>query len=399
MERSNFPLLAHSNIAYLDNASTTQKPQAVIDAITATYTTFNANPGRAIYALAEEAATHYAAARTTVARFINAHPEEVIFVRGATEGINAIAHGWALLQLKAGDEIVLSELEHHANLVPWQRVAQKTGATLKFIPINADGMLCYEVLPALITPKTKLVAITHCSNVIGVVLDLAPIVAAAKSVGACILVDASQSAPHMRIDVTQLAVDALVFSGHKILGPTGSGVLYIKKSFQPAVEPWMVGGGSVADVGWYKATLRSGPEKFEAGTVSLAQAVGLAAAITYLELHVPFDVLQRHEAALCAQLIEGLLQYPRIKILGPLERMRTHGHMVTFVVEGIHPHDVAAFLDRKGICVRAGTFCAQPLMERLGYPAAIRASFYCYSTREDVDRLLAALATLLVRNA
>lgn len=397
--RAHFPILNRTMqkmpLCYLDSASTSQKPQAVIDAIVHTYTTFNANPGRAIYELAEQATQQYEDARRTVAQFINADPREVIFVNGTTEGINTIAHGWAMNHLKSGDEIVLSELEHHANLVPWQKVALKTGAVLQFIPITKDGSLDYTALPSIITKKAKLVAITHSSNALGTSVDLVPIIHAAKKVGAAILVDAAQSAPHQKIDVTALSVDFLTFSGHKMLGPTGSGVLYIHASRLSQVEPLTYGGGAVFEVDWQQATLREAPAKFEAGTVLLAQAVGLAAAINFLKEHVPFDALQKHEAALCARLIDGLSKHKNIKILGSINQLRTKGHLVTFTIEGIHAHDVAAYLDQQGICVRAGHFCAQPLMNKLGFGTAIRASFYCYSTFEDVDRLLEAIKQLL----
>lgn len=397
--RKDFPLLAREvhgkPLCYLDSASTSQKPQAVIDAVVKAYTTFNANPGRGIYQLAEQAAMEYEHARAIVARHIHANPDEIVFVRGATEGINVIAQGWGNYHLKRGDEIVLTELEHHANLVPWQRVAQQTEAVLKFIPITKDGSLDYSSIPSIITQRTKLVAVTHNSNAIGTSVDVTPIIAAAKKVHARVLIDAAQSAPHHMIDVTTLGCDFLTFSGHKTLGPTGIGVLYMHASVRDEVQPLTLGGGAVLEVDWHHATLRKAPAKFEAGTVSLAQAIGLGAAITYLQEKVSFDALQKHEAALCAQLIDGLAHHKRITIIGPHEELRRKGHLVTFVVDGIHAHDVAAFLDQRGICVRAGTFCAQPLMKKLGYDGAIRASFHCYSTSQDVDRLLEAVSALV----
>ncbi len=397
--KTDFPLLSRTihgtPICYLDSASTTQKPQAMIDEVVRTYTTFNANPGRAFYELAEEATTQYEAARTKVAKFINADPQEIVFVRGATEGLNFIASGWAHYHLKSGDEIVLSELEHHANLVPWQRVAHQTGALLKFIPITKDGNLDYTAVDSIISKRTKIVTITHSSNAIGTHVDLAPIIAAAKAVDARVLIDACQTAPHEPIDVKNLGCDFLSFSGHKMLGPSGSGVLYINQSRFDEVQPLLLGGGSVFTVDWQNYTLRHAPEKFEAGTPSLAQALGLGAAIDYLNAKVPFEMLKKHEAALCNQLIDGLMHHKKIKILGPIDQLRKDGHLVTFVVDGIHAHDVAAFLDKKGICVRTGHFCAQPLMQKLGYDAAVRASFYCYSTHQDVDRLLAGIKELV----
>lgn len=394
-----FPLLSHLMngvpICYLDNASTTQKPHMVLDAIVKTYTTFNANPGRGIYELAEQAAVHYHNARKKVAQFINAEFDEVIFVRGATEGLNYIAHGWGNYHLKGGDEIVLSELEHHANLVPWQRVAQQTGAVLKYIPITRTGELEYDAVSSVITKRTKVVAITHSSNAIGTSVNLKPIIAAAKSVGAVTLIDACQSVPHEKIDVKKLGCDFLAFSGHKMLGPTGSGILYINKNYFDLVQPLTLGGGSVFDVDWQDARLRTAPERFEAGTPSLAQAVGLGAAIDYLRAQVSFEELQKKEAALCSLLIDGLLAHKKITILGPVDQLRQTGHLVSFIFDGIHAHDVAEYLNQKGICVRAGNFCAQPLMQKLGHPAAVRASFYCYSREEDVERLLEGLRELV----
>ena len=397
--RIDFPLLSHVMhgvpICYLDNASTTQKPRAVIDAIVKAYTTYNANPGRAIYQLAEQATMEYENARKKVADFINADPAEIVFVRGATEGINFIAQGWGAYHLKPGDHIVLSQLEHHSNLVPWQRIAQKTGAELKFIPIMPDGLLDYDNIESIISRQTKIVAITHNSNAIGTSVNLSPIIAAAKKVGARVLVDACQSVPHEKIDVKKMGCDFLVFSGHKMLGPNGSGVLYINATCFDEVQPLLLGGGSVWDVSWHHAKLRDAPEKFEAGTPSLAQAIGLGAAIDYLQEKVPFDQLQKSQAALCAQLIDGLLPHKKVTILGPIDQLRSKGHLVSFVIDGIHPHDVSAYLDQKGICIRAGNFCAQPLMEKLGHESALRASFYCYSQHEDVDRLIDAIVQLI----
>lgn len=391
--KNDFPLLRAQDIAYLDNASTTQKPQAVIDAVVKTYMQFCANPGRGIYQLAELATEQYEAARKTVAHFFGAKSHEMVFVRGATEGLNFIASGTAHL-LSSGDEIVLTELEHHANLVPWQRVAQKTGAVLKFIPIAENGDLDYEAVDSIIGPKTKIVSVTQSSNAIGTFVDLAPIVAAAKAAGALIAVDACQSAPHQKIDVKKLGIDFMAISGHKMFGPFGSGALYINENISDRIDPLLLGGGCVYEVTWDRYILREAPEKFEAGTPSVAQAIGFAAALDYITQNVPFDQLQKHEAQLCAQLIDGLSAHPNIKILGPLDQLRKSGHLVSFVVNGMHAHDVAALLDQQGVCVRAGHFCAQPLMQKIGYGSAVRASFYAYNSSQDVERLLSALAEL-----
>ncbi len=397
-KKDEFPLLQRLEnnvpICYLDSAATTQKPQQVLDAIIKAYTAYNANPGRGIYQLAEQATQQYENARKTVANFIGAKPDEVVFVSGATEGINAIAQGWARYNITAGDEIVLSELEHHSNLLPWQRVAHEVGAHLKFIPILPDGFLDMSVVASLITRKTKLVAITHSSNAIGTPVELQPIVTLAKKVGAKVLVDACQSAPHMPIDVKKIGCDFLVFSGHKMLGPTGIGVLYISSQLHDSVQPFALGGGMVFEVNWHTYSLVKAPHKFEAGTPPFIQAIGLAEAIKYLEQNVPFDDLQAYEAMLCNRLIEGLSQIDSITILGPIDELKKQGHVVTFVVDGVHAHDVAAYLDKQGICVRAGHFCAQPLLKKLGHDAAVRASFYCYTQRQDIDRLIEAMQCL-----
>lgn len=391
--KKDFPLLHKYKISYCDNASTSQKPQMVIDAVVQTYTQFCANPGRGIYQLAEDATSHYEAARATIARFFGAQPHEIVFVRGATEGLNFVANGVAHL-LSAGDEIVLTELEHHANLVPWQRVAQETGAIVKFIPITKDGDLDYAAIDSVISTKTKIVSVTHSSNAIGTNVNLAPIIVAAKAVNALVAVDACQSAPHQQIEVKKLGIDFMAVSGHKMFGPFGSGALYINHEISDLVDPLLLGGGCVQEVTWHDYSLRTAPEKFEAGTPSLAQAVGFAAAIAYISQTISFDVLKTFEAQLCNQLINGLEKHPKITVLGPIEQLKESGHLVSFVVDGMHAHDVAALLDQQGICVRAGHFCAQPLMSKLGHGSAVRASFYAYNTPQDVEDILAALAAI-----
>jgi len=392
--KKDFPLLVRENISYFDSASTTQKPQQVLDAIRHAYTSYNANPGRGIYTLAEEATEQYESARKTVAQFIGAKPNEIIFTANATAGINLIAQGWARQHLKSGDEILLTELEHHSNLLPWQRVAKEAGAQLKFIPILQDGSLDMSTLDALITERTKLVACTHSSNAIGTSVDVKAIIARAQHVGARTLIDACQTVPHQKVDVAQMGCDFLVFSGHKLLGPTGIGALYIKESMQDAVQPLSLGGGQPFQVDWHQYTLRKGPHKFEAGTPPFIQAMGLAAAIEYIKQNVPFDVLRKHEAALCARLIDGFSTMQNVTFLGPVDQLKTGGHLVTFVLDDMHPHDLAAYLNQQGIAVRAGHFCAQPLFTKLGYDGAVRASFYCYTQVSDVDQLLLAMRSL-----
>lgn len=392
--KNDFPLLMQHDISYLDNASTTQKPQQVIDAVTTTYTQYTSNPGRGIYELAEKATMQYENARKAVADFIGAKQEEIIFVRGATEGINYIAQGWARYHIKKGDRIVLSHLEHHANLLPWQRIAKQTGAELVFISLLESGMLDMDAAKKCITSNTKLVAITHESNVIGTPVDVTTITQMAHAVGARVLVDACQSVPHKKVDVKKIGCDFLTFSGHKMVGPTGSGVLYIKKDLQDDVEPFCLGGGVVGEVTWNSHTFANAPEKFEAGSPSLAQVIGLHAAVTYLKENVPFDQLRIHEAGLTEYVIDELEKMPHVTLYGPLELLKKEGHAITFTVDGMHAHDVAAYLDTQKVAVRAGHFCAQPLATLLGYDAAVRASFYCYTKKEDVERLIAALHNL-----
>lgn len=392
--KKDFPLLMSHKISYLDNASTTQKPQQVIDAVTRAYTQLNANPGRGIYDLAEKATQAYEDARNAVATFIGAEPSETVFVRGATEGINYVADGWARYHVKKGDTIVLSQLEHHANVLPWQRVAKETGAELVFIPLLKTGMLDMDAAQRLITNSVKLVAITHESNAIGTPVDVTAITRMAHAVGARVLVDACQSVPHKKVDVKKIGCDFLVFSGHKMVGPTGIGVLYIAKELQDEVQPLCLGGGTVREVTWESYTLADAPEKFEAGSPSLAQAIGLHAAIEYLTKYVPFDQLRRHEAELTAYVINELQKIPHVTLYGPLDVLKQQGHLVTFTIEGMHAHDVAAYLNTKHVAVRAGHFCAQPLARLLGYDAAVRASFYYYTQREDVESLISAVKNI-----
>ncbi|HEX4069490.1 MAG TPA: SufS family cysteine desulfurase [Candidatus Babeliales bacterium] len=397
--RDDFPILHQEVNGYsliaCDNASTAHKPQTVIDAVVQFYTTINANTFRGVYLFAEEATRQYETARTKVAQFIGADPEEVIFTRGCTSGINFIAATWADTNIQAGDEIVITELEHHSNLLPWQRLAQKKGAILKFIPVLSDGTVDLSNLDSIITNKTKMVSVIHVSNATGAHVDIVPIIQRAHAVGARILIDAAQSASHQKINVHELDCDFLVFSGHKLLGPTGIGVLYIKKELHSKIEPYEVGGGMVAHVECDHATWAPAPQKFEAGTPPIAQAIGLGAAIDYLQEHINFDELIVYEAQLCARLIDGLAEIKGIKILGPIQELKEKGHMVSFLVENYHSHDVAAFLDKRGIFVRAGHHCAQPFAHKLGYDASVRVSFYFYNTFEEVDAIIAALKELV----
>jgi len=399
--RKDFPILEQrvngNPLIYFDNAATTHKPQCVLDALINFYTKHNANIHRSIHVSGEQATGMYEAARANVANFIGAQPEEIVFTKNATESINAVASAWAKEHIKAGDEILVSELEHHSNLMPWQRLAQQNKAVLKFIPIKSDGTLDLSMLPVLLSDKTKLVVVSHVSNALGTHNDIQSIIQQAHAVGAKVLIDASQSVPHQKIDVQQLGCDFLVFSGHKMLGPTGIGVLYINKALHDQLQPYQLGGGMIYEADFKKAVYLPMPHLLEAGTPPIAQAIGLGAAIDYIQKNIDFDALQKHEAALCERFINGLQKIKGIKVLGPIEQLKKGGHLVSFVVEGIHPHDVAAYLSEHGIFTRAGHQCAQPLAKKLGVNASTRASFYAYNTQEEVDACLDVLQQLVAK--
>jgi cysteine desulfurase/selenocysteine lyase len=393
--KTDFPFFQKRNIHYFDNAATTQKPQAVLDALAYFYTTLNANVHRGLYETGELATQQYEQMRAKVAHFIGAaYTDEIIFTSGTTDGINGVAICWALHQIKKGDVIVLSELEHHANLLPWQWIAQRTGATLRFIPVNSHGELDMSVLDDIITHGTKLVAVTHTSNALGTVVDLAPIIARCQVVGARVLIDAAQAVSHKKISVAHMGVDFLVFSAHKMLGPTGVGVLYINRKIHHELEPYRRGGGMVREVFYTHASWAPMPHMLEAGTPPIAQVMGLGAAIDYITENVDFTALQAHEASLVSCLIQGIEQFPQIKFLGPVQQLVKEGSMVSFVVSGMHAHDVATYLDTQGIAVRAGHHCAQPLARKMGYDASVRVSFYGYNDMNDVNALLAAFQRL-----
>jgi len=385
--KHNFPILNQAvngyPLRYLDNAATSQKPQVVIDAITDFYATKNANIYRGTHVFAENATKAYENARATVAHFIGAQADEIIFTSGCTESLNYVAAAWAVSHVGLGDAIVISALEHHANILPWQRVVVARGAQLRIIPMHADGTLNSANLNELICPGTKLVSVTHTSNALGTVVDLTPIIQRAHEVGALICIDAAQAVAHRRINVRDLGCDFLAFSGHKLFGPTGIGVLYIKKAIQSQVEPYQVGGGMVFQVSWVSSTYLQSVNRFEAGTPAIAQAIGLEAAIKYVQT-LDIEALIAHEAALCAVLIEGLKIIQGVRILGPEDQLKQQGHMVSFAIDTIHPHDIAAFLSGRGICVRAGNHCAQPLFTALGLEGSVRVSFAGYNTLDDV---------------
>lgn len=389
--KKHFPLLAkNESLAYLDNAATTQRPQMVLDAVNAYYTEYNAQVYRGIYGIAERATEVFEQARSKVAAYIGADEHEVIFTKGATESINLVAASWAARRLQPGDEIIITELEHHANLLPWMRLEQEKGIILKYIPLKEGGELNYDAFEEMITSRTKLVATTHTSNVLGIKVDLSRIVKGAHAVGAYVLVDATQAAGRERLQVHELGAEFVAFSGHKMLGPTGIGVLYMASRVHDEVAPYQLGGGMVHSVGFHEALWAEAPLKYEGGTPPIAQAIGLGAAVDYL-VSCDFTELAAYESLLTTQLITGLSERPDIRILGSIERLKKEGHMVSFVSSQAHAHDIAAYLDTKGICVRAGHHCAQPLHKALGIDASVRISLYGYTTQEDVDRVISAM--------
>jgi len=397
VNRNDFPwIIGNSDVAFFDNAATSHKPHQVIEAITHFYQYDYAPIHRGIYASAEQATLQYEQARQKVATFINARSTaEIVFVKGATEGINAVAATWALENLTKGDEIVLTAMEHHANLLPWQWVAQQKQAMLRYIPVTQGGCLDLSNLNTIITDRTKLVAVVSTSNALGTQNNLTPLIARAHTVGAKVLVDACQSVPHQKTDVQKLDCDFLVFSGHKMMGPTGIGVLYIKKELHSDIPPYQRGGGMVREVTYENATWLEVPQKFEAGTPPIAQAIGLGAAIDYYNNNIDFNALQKHEAQLTTAAIEGLSKISDVRLLGPIEDLKRYGHSITFIHKKYHPHDAAAMLDVNGIFVRAGHFCAQPLFTLWHMPSgAVRVSFFGYNTLEEVERFISVMKKL-----
>jgi cysteine desulfurase/selenocysteine lyase len=382
MNKSDFPLLAREpGLHYLDSAATAQKPRAVLDAVRDVYETAYANPHRGAYALSVAATDRYHAARERVARFLGASdPACLIFTRGTTESLNLVA---ATADIHRGDEIVVTRLEHHANFVPWQQLALKTGATFKIAEITEEGRLDLDHLRGLITPRTKIVAVTHVSNAIGSITPLAEVVGIAK--GAIIVVDGAQSAPHMRVAFDQLGVDFYAFSGHKMLGPTGIGGLVGRRERLEAMPPYQTGGDMIEYVGDDHTTWNILPHKFEAGTPNLGGAVGLAAAVEYLDA-IGMDNVRRHEQELTAAASKRLTAIEGVRVFGPPPAERSG--VVSFTVADIHPHDLATILDQDGVAIRAGHHCAQPLIRRLGVGATARASFYVYNDESDVEALV-----------
>ena len=388
-----FPILKEKvngkRLAYLDSTATSQKPQQVIDALEDYYKRYNSNVHRGVHTLGSLATDGYEGARETVRRFIHApYFEEIIFTRGTTASINLVAHSYGDANVEAGDEIVVTQMEHHANIVPWQQLAKRKNATLKFIPMTDSGELTLEAVKETITDKTKIVAVAHVSNVLGTINDVKSIAQIAHEHGAIISVDGAQSVPHMKVDVQDLDVDFYSFSGHKMLGPTGIGALYGKRELLNQMEPIEFGGDMIDFVGLYESTWTDLPTKFEAGTPLIAQAIGLKAAIEYLE-NIGFDAIHAHEAEITAYAYEKMSEIEGIDIYGPDKDKRAG--IITFNLKDVHPHDVATALDTEGVAVRAGHHCAQPLMKWLNVSSTARASFYIYNTKEDVDQLVEGL--------
>ena len=393
--KNDFPILKRkvrggNTLIYLDSGATSQKPETVIEAEANFYRTKNAAVHRGAHLVAEEASEVYEGARENVARFIGAKSDEVIFTKSATESLNLIAYTLgnpeSKFHLKSGDEIVVSEMEHHANLIPWQQLAKRVGAKLTWFKITDEGRLDLSDIDKLINKKTKIVAITHQSNVLGTIVPLAQITKAAHAVGAVVVLDACQSAPHFAVDVKKLEVDFLAFSGHKVLGPTGIGVLWGKAELLDQLEPSLFGGSMVDSVTMQGATWAKAPRKFEAGVPNMAQAVGLSAAIDYIS-EIGMDKVAQHEQDLTKQLISGLQNISGVQVIGPVD-MKDRGGVVSFTVDGVHPHDVGQYLDQFGIAVRTGHHCAWPLMRRLNLVGTTRASFHLYNDENEVKVLL-----------
>ncbi len=391
--RREFPILNQAvngkTLAFLDSAASSQKPRRVIDCLEDYYRRYNANVHRGIYRLSEEATFAFERARGKVARFINARSQrEIVFVRNTTEAINLVARSWGDANLREGDRILLSIMEHHSNLVPWQMLAQRTGAKLEFLPIDGEGRLALDNLDAQLE-GVRLVAITQQSNVLGTINPVAEIAQRAHAVGALVLVDGAQSVPHMPVDVQALDIDFLAFSGHKMCGPTGIGVLWGRRAILEQMPPFLGGGSMIKVVGLYESTYADIPARFEAGTPAIAEAIALGEAVDFLQ-EIGMDRIYAHERDLLGYALERLTEIEGLRVYGPTTT-EMRGGAVSFTLEGAHPHDVAAVLDGEGIAVRAGHHCAQPLHAHYDIPATTRASFYLYNIPEEIDRLVAAL--------
>ncbi|HET9001266.1 MAG TPA: cysteine desulfurase [bacterium] len=391
--REDFPILRQrvngKPLVYLDSANTSQKPRQVIAALVRYYEDYNANIHRGVYAIAERATAEYEAARAKVAGFLGAaEPAEIVFTRNITEALNLIAHSWGRHHVGPGDEILTTEMEHHSDLVPWQLLAQERGARLRHIPFDDHGRLILDDLDRLITERTKIVALVHVSNAFGTVNPVAEIARAAHERGAVVVVDGAQSAPHRPVDVQALGVDFFGFTGHKMLGPMGTGGLWAKRSLLEEMEPFLGGGEMITDVWLDHATWNEVPWKFEAGTQNVGDTIALGVAIDYLE-RLGMDAVMAHEREITGYALERLRQVPGLHILGP--GLDERGGVVSFTMDGMHPHDIAQVLDQDGVCVRAGHHCTKPLHRKLGMAASVRVSFYVYTVKEEIDVLTEAL--------
>jgi cysteine desulfurase / selenocysteine lyase len=391
--REDFPILGRTvkdrPLVYLDNAATSQKPRAVIDAVTRYYTQTNSNVHRGLHELSEKATAAYERARATVRRFINAAEDrEVVFVRGTTEAINLVAGAWGRTAVRKGDEVLLTEMEHHSNIVPWQMLCDRNGARLRVAPIDDAGTLRLDALRELIGPRTRMLALTHVSNALGTINPVREITRLAHERGALVLLDGAQAVPHMPVDVRDIGCDFYAFSGHKMFAPTGIGILYGRADLLEAMEPWQGGGDMIASVSFGGTTYKHAPHRFEAGTPDIAGAIGLGAAIEYID-SIGWPAIEAHERDLLEYATRSIAAVPGVSVLAA--RAPRVG-VVSFIVDGVHPHDVGTILDMQGVAVRAGHHCAQPLMDRLGLPATARASLAFYNTRDEIDALVAGLA-------
>ena len=389
--REDFPILAeqaHGHpLIYFDNAATSQKPRAVINALRHYYEHDNANVHRGLHELSSRATEAYEKSRQRVASYLGASSaDEIIFTRGTTESINLVAQAWGGKFLCAGDVILLTEMEHHSNLVPWQLLTERTGARLRFVPVRDDGTLALDQLPQLLTREVKLFAFTHISNSLGTINPVVDLCRQARAIGALTLIDAAQSAGHLPIDVQELDCDFLAFSGHKMCAPTGIGALYGRAEILDSMPPWHGGGEMIVSVALDKSNFKKAPHRFEAGTPNIAGAIGLAGAIDYLE-RIGRTSIFEHDTELAAYAVERLVELPGIRVLGPNER----GALVGFVMDGVHPHDLTTFADQHGLALRGGHHCNQPLMRRFGVPGTTRASFYFYNTTAEIDRMIEIL--------
>ena len=390
--RADFPILKRDvrgkRLVYLDNAATTQKPQSVIDRIVRYYSEENSNVHRGVHYLSEVATAAYEGSRTTVARFLNARDEkEIIFTRGTTDGINLVASAWGRTNVRSGDEVLISAIEHHSNIVPWQMLCDEKGARLRIIPVNDAGELLLDEYAGMLTPRTKLVAIGHASNALGTINPIRKMIAMAHQNGSVVVIDGAQGVPHLRVDVQDLDCDFYAFSSHKIYGPTGVGVLYGKESILNAMPPYQGGGDMILSVSFEKTTYNALPYKFEAGTPNIAGVIGMAAAIDYMN-SVGIEAIGAHEHDLLLYATERLQEIEGLRIIGTAA---VKASVISFTLEGVHPHDIGTILDQKGIAIRTGHHCAQPLMMRFNVPATGRASFGMYNTREEADQLVAGL--------